>query len=105
MTKAHQVTLYSPQGGVKYKGQVRNDAYDGWGRLHFKNGSYSGYWASGKRHGYGEETRDFVGDCTPPSGGGGETKEKKRWVPKSKNFRTDKPIVLRTEKYAGKARY
>merc|ERR1711981_1418233 len=54
--KRQLVTLYrSSDGGLKYRGQVLNDLYDGWGEARHRNGStYHGYWNEGKRHGHGE---------------------------------------------------
>lgn len=59
-----RVTLYRSNGGLKYKGEMRQNLFDGWGEARYSNGNvYTGYWQLGKRHGYGDlKSVDSNGD-------------------------------------------
>jgi hypothetical protein len=61
-----RVTLYRSNGGLKYKGEMRQNLFDGWGEARYSNGSvYIGNWQLGKRHGYGEfKSVDSNGDAS-----------------------------------------
>ena len=49
------MTLYRHNGRIKYRGEVINDRFDGWGEAYYTNGDiFTGYWAEGKKDGYGE---------------------------------------------------
>lgn len=84
LTKKHNVTLYNSNGKVKYRGEVVNDQYDGWGVLYSKTGHHAGYWVQGKKNGYGEEVR-------------------KRPFTRDRTYETigSEQITLKEERYAG----
>lgn len=58
-TVRQNVTLFYMDRSLKYRGEMLNDLYDGWGILHCKSRRrrYKGYWSGGLKNGYGEETR------------------------------------------------
>ena len=91
LTKHHHVTLFTTGGKVKYKGEVQNDLYDGWGVLKLKNGKYAGYWTAGKKNGYGEEVQQFV-----------QLLDSHDWIPKTVAIDESLIRCLREVKYAGK---
>ena len=39
--------------GDRYKGEIKNDQYDGKGIMDYYNGIYEGEWKNGKREGFG----------------------------------------------------
>ena len=84
-TRRHQVTLYNNGGRIKYRGEVVNDLYDGWGVLYNKSSRYTGYWEQGKKSGYGENVARMKLAMWPS------------WI----TWQPDLEEIIKEEKYVG----